>query len=151
MAKKAIFMGTTQIAVSKTLSEIMGVLVAAGARQISSDYGPAGEITAVRFTLLVMQQPVCFALPTRVEPLLKHCRNDRAQAARVAFRQVLRWVQAQLAMIEVGMVKPEEVYAPYMLNESGQTLYHVLIESRFKALPAPKDSAVRRAKAGNRR
>jgi hypothetical protein len=82
---------------------------------------------------------LAFALPVRVEPLVKRLRGDRAQAERVAWRQLLRWTQAQMAMVEVGMVRAEEVYAPYMLQAGGRTLFELLTESRFKALPAPVD------------
>ena len=69
-------------------------------------------------------------------------KNDTypAWAKRVAWRQILRWVQAQLAMIDTGMVKSEEVFLPYaMVNASdGQkTMYEAMAERKFMALPAP--------------
>jgi hypothetical protein len=62
----------------------------------------------------------------------------REQAERVAWRQLLRWAQAQLAMIETGMAAAEEVFLPYLQEPSGRTVYEVFAESRFKALPAPE-------------
>lgn len=129
-------MGTTKIPVEKTAHEIMSVLVASGARQIATDYGERGAIRALRFVIESQGVPIAFSLPVRVDPLLKHLRNDRAQAERVAWRQLLRWTQAQMAMIEVGMVRAEEVYAPYALDASGRTLFESLFESRFKAITA---------------
>lgn len=134
--KKSLFMGTTKIDPQKTAGEIMAVLVASGARQIASDYDAGGKIRGLRFVIEAQGQTLAFALPIRVDTLLKHLRNDRAQAERVAWRQLLRWVQAQLAMIEVGMVRAEEVYVPYMLQAGGKTLYEVMWESKFKAIEA---------------
>jgi len=139
MSGKPIFMGRTEIATEKTAAEIQQVLVASGARQIVADYGPQGNINGLRFVIEAQGMLLAFALPVRVEPLVKQLRGDRAQAERVAWRQLLRWVQAQMAMIEVGMVRAEEVYAPYMLQRDGRTLFELLAEAQFKALPAPEE------------
>lgn len=136
MAKKQIYMGTTKIDPRKTAHEIMNVLADSGARQIATDYGENRTVKALRFIIEVQGQQLAFALPVRVEPLVKHLR-DRDQAERTAWRQLLRWVQAQLALIDVGMVKAEEVYAPYQMLPSGETVFEALSTSRFKALPAP--------------
>ena len=81
---------------------------------------------------------VLFDMPVRIEPIAKLIR-DRAQAERVAWRQLLRWVQAQNAMIETGMVQAVEVYLPYVVvHSSGQTLFQRMNESQFKMLPAPE-------------
>jgi len=137
MNTRGLYMGTTQISPEKTCSEIMQVLVKSGARQIASDYGPGGKINGLRFVIEVQGTHVGFELPVRVDPLMKRIGN-RDQAERVAWRQLLRWTQAQMALIEVGMVRAEEVYAPYMLTPDGRTLYQMLTESKFKALPAPQ-------------
>ncbi len=131
-------MGTTKIPAEKTAHDIMTVLVASGARQIASDYDERGRIRGLRFLIEARGVLLAFTLPVRIDPLLKHLRNDRAQAERVAWRQLLRWTEAQMAMIQVGMVRPEEVYAPYMLQADGRTLFEALIESKFKALAAPE-------------
>ena len=56
------------------------------------------------------------------------------QAKRIAWRQILRWVEAQLALVETGMVKIQEVFIPYMLMDKGKTLYEKLEETQFKML-----------------
>ena len=86
--KKSLYMGTTKIEPQKTAAEIMTVLVASGARQIATDYGPAGKIKGLRFVISVSGREAIFALPVRTEPLMKHLRNDREQAERVAWRQL---------------------------------------------------------------
>ena len=136
---KKLYMGTTKIDPQKTVGEIMQVLVASGARQIATEYDGRGEVTGLRFSINAAGQDLAFALPVRPDPLLKYLRGDKQQAARVAWRQLLRWCQAQLAMIEVGMVSAHEVYIPYMLAAgTEQTLFQVMTESRFKAIAPPE-------------
>lgn len=140
MAAKTVYMGTTKIEVGKTSGEIIQVLVASGARQVAMEYTPTGRLAGLRFTIPVGGSDVLFELPARVDPLLKYTRQDRAQAERVAWRQLLRWCQAQLAMIEVGMLKAEEVYTPYAVQPNGRTLFEALTESRFKMLAAAQET-----------
>ncbi len=146
MPTKSLYMETTQVSAEKTAAEITNALVKAGARQISTDYGDSGRPIGLRFVLLIENFPVVFALPVRIDPVFKHINgrrnypsshaaNDRAQAERVAWRQLLRWVQAQLAMIETGMVQPQEVFLPYLLHAgSGQTLFEFFKGEGLKQL-----------------
>ena len=50
---------------------------------------------------------------------------DKAQAARVAWRIVKDWVEAQMAILESEMVDMDEIFLPYMLNSSGDTVYEL--------------------------
>ena len=62
--------------------------------------------------------------------------RDRAQAERVAWRQVLRWVEVQVAMIDCGMADPAEVFLPYAITASGRTVYQLFAETGTKMLSA---------------
>ncbi|GAG18875.1 unnamed protein product, partial [marine sediment metagenome] len=60
--------------------------------------------------------------------LCKQRSGDKSeeQALRTAWRQVLRWIQAQIAMIDSEIVSTEEVFMPYLqIKENGQTLFEV--------------------------
>lgn len=116
-----IYMGTTKIAPERTAGEIQMLLARSGAQQIACEY-KAGRITAMRFVLSANGQQFAFCLPVRIEPLVPKLKGDKLQAERTAWRQVLRWVEAQLALIDVGMVQAAEVYAPYMMTPDGSTL-----------------------------
>lgn len=48
---------------------------------------------------------------------------DREQAERVAWRIVKDWVEAQMAILESEMVHMDEIFLPYMVNNSGQTFF----------------------------
>ena len=153
MSKRTLFMETTEIPVQKTAGDILGLLVRAGATQVSLDY-EGGKITGMRFTYPVDGYPVPFRLPVRTEPIFKILNGrrasaynrveakdkDRDQAERVAWRQLLRWIEAQIAMIETGMVKTDEVFLPYATTPSGETMYEHFIASGSAArlLPAPE-------------
>jgi len=58
----------------------------------------------------------------------------KEQAARVAWRVVKDWLEAQLAMIEAGMVDLEQVFLAYAQNPAGETIYEVMRSQRFSNL-----------------
>lgn len=147
-----LYMESTEISATQTAGEITALLVRVGARQITMDYAEGGKLTGFHFLLVIGGLPHPFRMPVRVEGvyrILQARRNswdrskyearDRVQAERVAWRQLLRWIQAQLAMIDAGMVETREVFLPYIVDQSGQTLFEVFEETRFKALPAAKE------------
>lgn len=141
MKKQSVFMGTTKIEATKTIAEMSTVLLRAGARQIATDYGAHGRVEAVRFSLPVVPfpLPIQFRLPCRTEKLLRLLRNDHDQAERTGWRQVLRWVEAQCALVDAGMVKTEEVFQPYaLIPGTDKTLFQAWEESRVLAIAAPE-------------
>lgn len=153
---KTLYMETTAIPPDKTAAEISSLLVSAGARQISMMYDPSGKMDGMQFVLVVNHITASFKLPVRVDPVFsllngrrpkeswkrgnrqEWAEKDRTQAERVAWRQLLRWIQAQLALIETGMVASHEVFLPYMQDMTGRTVFEAITESRFKALPSGK-------------
>lgn len=130
---KTLYMETTQVSPEKTATEIILELQKAGCTSISHRYD-SGKIIGLSFGLNVItagcEKFLEFDLPVRVDPVYealkakrkgylynKQIVNLKQQAERVAWRQLLRWVQAQLAMIEVGMVKTHEVFMPYVAQQ----------------------------------
>ena len=93
------------------------------------------KVSAVSFKCKVGDFDIPFRLPCRwkvMETTLrqsgKRPRYDdsyEAWARRVAWRQVLRWVEAQLALVETNMVKIQEVFFPYIQTKSGHTVYEI--------------------------
>jgi hypothetical protein len=150
MARKPLYMESTEIQPARTAQEIQSVLVAAGARQIMTEYGDAGKVVGLKWTMATPLGDRLFDMPARVEPiytlLYKRVQNQwgidttklRAKAERVAWRQLLRWVQAQVAMIETGMVQPSEVFFPYMVAIEGKTVYSLFEARQLPMLPAPE-------------
>ncbi len=137
MSKRTIFMETTSIKPKKTIAEIQMVLRDYGTRQIMTDYNIDGSVASVSFTMEIESALVPFKLPADHKPLLAMAqrgetkylkRNDEEQARRIAWRQILRWVQAQMAMVEIGMVTADQVFMPYIvIDAKGTTLYQQMI------------------------
>lgn len=140
-------MGSTEISVIRTMGEIQSLLVRSGAVQVLTTYDPkTQEPTGLHFILNVNNMSIPFKLPARVEPIFKIIHGDEwsrdklrdmEQAKRVAWRQLYRWMQAQLAMIETGMVAAEEVFMPYLQTGPEETLYQRALNNGFERLALP--------------
>jgi hypothetical protein len=142
-----IYMETTKVPPERSASEITSLLVRAGARQLLMEYDKAGKLTGLKFMLEIRGRPVPFALPARTDAVFKYLQTqrkrgrggkedqDREQSERIAWRQLLRWVQAQIAMIEIGMVEAGEVFLPYVEVEPGVTAWQRAISGGQLALP----------------
>jgi len=138
---KTLFMETTNIDPSQTVGEIQKIIGQYGASAIRTDY-EGGEVVAVSFTIKINNDHIPFRLPCRWEAIFEHLklkrkrkpykRNDTAQAKRVAWRQILRWVEAQLALTETNMVKLHEVFMPYLLMDKGQTIFEKFESQNWK-------------------
>lgn len=119
---------TTTVNVFKTLGEIQMQLVKHGAKKIMQDYDDDGHITALSFLVDTPIGPRGIRLPANVDAvhavlIKQRVKCDREQAERVAWRIVKDWVEAQMAILESEMVQMDEIFLPYMVNGSGQTLF----------------------------
>lgn len=154
---KTLFMETTMIDPQKTAGEIISELVKSGATSVNTEYDK-GQISGLRWLMKFPGGDILFDMPVRIEPIYmifvkrrgyNKGRRDNGdviwpdlweKASRVAWRQLLRWCQAQLAMIDTGMVRSEEVFMPYIVVNAAtnQTLFERMQETQFKMLEAPK-------------
>lgn len=119
---------TTKVNVYTTLGEIQGQLVAHGAKKIVQDYDENGHIAALSFLIDTPAGPRGIRLPANVDAVhavltRQKVKCDRDQAERVAWRIVKDWVEAQMAILESEMVQIDEIFLPYMVDKSGQTLF----------------------------
>lgn len=120
-----------------SLGEIQGALARGGASKIMIDYSngkPIGVVFALETALGVR----AFALPANVDGVLAVFKRqrippDREQAERTAWRNIRDWVLAQMAFIECGAVKMDEVFFPYITNGT-KTLYQAYQDGQL-ALP----------------
>ncbi len=137
-----LYMETTQIDLQQTVAEIQKILSLHGAMAIRLEYENA-EITAVFFVIRLNGREIPFQLPCRWEPIFQHLqkkrqhrwrkeKEDRAQAKRVAWGQILRWVDAQLALVNTGMTQIEEVFLPYIQVGMKETLYEQIKRTGFQ-------------------
>lgn len=137
---------TTSIDPHKTVAEIQKLLAAKGARNIWLEYNEHGDPAAVAFQIEVNGQALGYRLPCRADRVFDVLGNQwkagkverryttMQHANRVAWRIIKDWIEAQLAIVEAGMVDMAEVFMPYQLMASGQTMYEVM---QHKLLTGP--------------
>lgn len=123
---------TTKIEASKTVGEIQALLAKNGAQSVLNEYDNQGYIIAVSFTLTVNDIFMTIKLPSDWRPVLEVLQRDnkipkglktQEQALRVSWRIVLRWVDAQMAILATKIVKIDQIFLPYAVTDNGQTLY----------------------------
>lgn len=140
---KTLFMETTEIASGQTVGQIQTVLGRYGVTNIITGYD-AGEVSEISFCVRRGNAQIGFKLPCRwqkvhtilMNKLKKPVASRKAeyvlQAKRVAWRQILRWVESQLALVETEMAQIEEVFMPYMVvDKKGQTLFEQVQNNGF--------------------
>lgn len=125
-------------------------LVAHKAKRILFSYDNEGRASAIEFTVQLGNAPYIFKLPARfetAEPLVAQALCDagrsatsreklRDQAYRTVWATIRDWIDVQMALIDIGASRMEEVFMPYLLVEPGVTMFERFAEQR--ALPAPK-------------
>jgi hypothetical protein len=138
----AILNYTTQIKAEKTLAEIQIMLAKAKAQALMMEYED-GTPSALSFRIKTGAGVMSFRLPANIQKIYQVIiRNQRItlklrtreQAARVAWRIMKDWLEAQLAIVEAEMVDLEQVFLPYAQNSTGATLYESLKSQDFSGL-----------------
>ena len=123
---------TTTVSALRTASQVQDMLAKHGASEVSLRYANGAPV-ALSFTIGTSHGARDFRLPVNVEGVYdvikKHGSGvppryqSRAQAEKIAWRITKDWVEAQLAMIEAGLSRLDEVMLPFMMvGEYGQTL-----------------------------
>ena len=135
----AILNYTTSIATEKTAAEIQKKLAVAGAQAVLSEYDKDGVMCAMSFRV----NNIYFRLPINIEGVYTTLIEDtkipnrlktHEQAARVAWRIIKDWIEAQIAIIKARQAKLEQVFLPYAQNQDGKTLYEAVKDGGFKQL-----------------
>jgi len=146
---------STKVPVHQTVAECSAALAAAGASAVTTEYDH-GEPCGLGFMLETPHGKRRFAMPVRVdgvaamiERMMRENPPDvsgpkgrlltREHAAAVAWRQVLHWLRAQLAIIEAGMAGLDEVMLAWLQIEVGGhelTLYEHYKNQESAALEA---------------
>jgi hypothetical protein len=140
----------TEVKVEKTVAEMESILQVHGASHVMKEF-ESGRIKSLAFK----HGDIPFQLPVNVEacyqviysakkalPKNRYYVTDaqrhqwHEQAERCAWRNVMAWVKAQLALVEIGMVTVTEVFLPYMLVGSQETLYNRMLKDGFQDVRA---------------
>lgn len=127
---------STEISVEKTIEHIYKALITHGAFEISYDHGKYDSEAGLRFKIDTLEGYKDFVIQVNINAAYEILKQQRAsgiikinvtesRAERVAWRIVMRWIDAQLAIIETGMVKFEEAFFAFMDNGQGQRMFSV--------------------------
>lgn len=134
---------TTEIAVEKSMGEVIGALTKRGVTRISTVFDDDGKPAGIAFTMKTDYGIREFELPVRVEGVLATLIKDKVQpkyrtyehAAKVAWRIAKVWLEAQSALIDADLATLDEVMTPYMVaGKSGETVYQMLRTAGLKEL-----------------
>ena len=128
---------STGVAAVQTVGEIQGLLAAHGARKVMMDYSASGKVEAVTFGLMINGSMAGFRIDAKPEGVIRVMKKDgkkcdEAQAERIAWRNVKDWIAAQLALVETEQAAMEQVFLPYLLDQTDTTLYQRLLERQFQ-------------------
>ncbi len=133
---------TTTVDAYKTASEIEYMLMRHNVKSIMKDYD--GErIVSMSFLIDTGSRKVPVKMPVRTDECLRVLKKEKQssprkqikdtidQAERVAWRILKDWVEVQMALLDIKMVTAEEIFLPYIVDQSGRTIYEMLEEKQF--------------------
>lgn len=138
---------STQVPVTRTISEIEKMLTKYGASKIMKEYNGDNPIM-LAFAIMTEHGEMGVRLPIRPEKIQevfklqvsdgklprKYWDGDWAneQAARVGWRIIKDWLDAQLTLLNIQMVKLEEIFLPYIYNDKlKMTVFEMIEENKF--------------------
>lgn len=140
---------TTKIEADKTASQIQKMLAENGAKKVLFEYGDEGFVEHMNFIIDSPKGDLPIRLPCDWRPVLEVLEQDgkvpqrlatKEQAIRVAWRIVMAWVEAQMAILKTKMVVMPQIFLPYVVDiGSDKTLYEKMIDTNFQ-IEAPKVS-----------
>lgn len=130
---------TSKVPSVQSLAEIQGLLATHGAKKIMLDYDDECKATGITFGISVNGALVGFHITADVDGVMavfkkQRVTADKDQAERTAWRNVKDWIAAQMAFVECGNAKTEEVFLPY-LTDGKTTLYKQFSQGQ---LPLPE-------------
>jgi hypothetical protein len=141
MKSVAILNYTTMIDAFKTVSEIEYILMKHKAKSIMKEFN-GDSIIGLSFLIDTGFNQVPIKMPVKVNECLavlkrekrsgtRTIKDTKDQAERVAWRILKDWIEAQMALLDIEMVRMEEIFMPYIVDAAGRTLYEKLEEKQF--------------------
>ncbi len=140
----------SQASESSIFEAIRKALATHKARRIAFDSDDEGRAIGIEFSLVLQGKTLSFRLPVRLDNAMQLVKQSYAsagrgiggqalqdQAYRTAWANIRDWIEAQMALIDIGMVRTEEVFFPYLLNQEGKTYFEAFEE--HLALPSPAE------------
>ena len=139
---------TTQISEEKTIMEIEQILARFGASAILKEYRGDGSVKSISFKVKMELGEIPFKIPMNDKSVAQYrseqfigytkknnVKNDLDTARRIGWRIIKDWIHSQLSIVQLGLVKVQEVFLPYMYDYSKEkTFYEILEEKKFKGM-----------------
>lgn len=138
---------TTKVDSNKSVTEIQQMLGMAGAQAIMIEY-TENEPSSVAFKITRPTRNIAFKLPCDWKRTLRVIHADRKvpprlktpqQAKRIAWRILRDWLRSQLSLIEIDCADVEQVFLPYAVTPTGETLYEQVKNSEFSQFQIPQN------------
>lgn len=138
---------TTKIPASKTVQRIQTLLAQSGARRVMIEYDAEGNPDTVAFEIEYLPgECLRFLLQANAGGCLQALEDDpgslpdrlinEIHARRVAWRIVLNWIEAQLAMIEAEQASMARLLLGYAMTPDRRTVFDVIVEGEGRKLLA---------------
>lgn len=139
---------TTTVPPGRSASECIDILIKHGARKVGMSVGEDKVPDGIEFVIDTAFGPRSYTVDVdaaRVRKVLlaaysegrvERRHTDPAHAVRVAWRVAKDWLEAQMAMIETGLVTLDQVMLPYMRVDDAHTLYGAWQENERAAIEA---------------
>lgn len=123
---------------TRPLDTIQTALASHGAKSINLEYDQ-GQAVALAFVLEIGGDRHAFRMPARIPNVLiklygnrrVYTETQRKQAYVTAWANIRDWLTAQLALIDIGLVKMEEVFLPYMMISENSTVFDMYEQQQF--------------------
>jgi hypothetical protein len=139
---------STSIDASKTIGEIELMLTKFGITKILKEYDENGLINMLTFAIRTKYGEMPVKLPINIQGIMNvfkiQVSNNKLprkfwgsewskeQAYRVGWRILKDWLDSQLNLLSIEMVKIEEIFLPYIYNPSlGKTIFEMIEGKKF--------------------
>lgn len=136
---------TSTVAPETSVNKIERALSRMGANSILKEY-KSGNLISIKFVVELNGNSIAFRLPARVETVFdvmwrqisKPQKGTKEkiedQAARTAWKLIADWVEVQASMIYLEQAEVTQVFMPYAITKSGETVYELFKTGGMKML-----------------
>ncbi len=145
-ARKGVKNYTTTISVENTIQEIELLLTRYGAKKILKEYDDNMNVACLTFMVKYNTGYVPIRLPSETDKVIvmlnqkvdngdipKRYKNDKEQAARIMWRVILDWIDAQMTMLDIGQKTLLQIFFSDVCPVgSDKTLFDKSTENEFK-------------------
>lgn len=142
---------STKIPANQTITEIEASLIHHGATDLWKQYDGSKNITSLTFAVITEHGKIPFKLSINIEAVRQiiaeqHKKGkargisqgqatDLEHARNVGWRILKDWMDAQMALVEVGMRKLEQVFLADIWDaRTSMTYFEVLSEKKFAGM-----------------